>query len=126
MEWKEWLAKPFKLSPLPVSILVFLLYGGVFTAVFVTDQTPEVPKDLGGLDLQGAYDDLHRVSYNIFARWLLFLRRPRYLSVDSLWSSTSHILEIRNHSFFDVYERARRFVGQIMMVNSDFGRGKLS
>ena len=62
MTIKAWLAAPFKFFAIPVSVLVVLIYGTVFTSVLVTDQTPNIPKDLGGLDLNEAYKDLHVVS----------------------------------------------------------------
>lgn len=59
---KEWLKTPFQFAAMPVSVLAVLIYGSVFTAVSITDQTPAVPKDLGGLNLSQAYENLHIVS----------------------------------------------------------------
>lgn len=68
MEWRGRLKSPFRFSTISVSLLALLLYSAVFTAVFISDQTPGVPKDVGGLDLDGAFGDLHRVSSNIAMR----------------------------------------------------------
>ena len=57
-----WLSTPFKFRTVPVSVLVVVLYAVVFGSVLITDETPAIAKDLGGLNLNQAYDDLHRVS----------------------------------------------------------------
>ncbi|KAI0343578.1 hypothetical protein BDW22DRAFT_1356037 [Trametopsis cervina] len=62
MELKGWITAPFKFHPVPVSVLVFLLYAAVFTSVLVTDETPGVPKNQRGLDLCEAYNDLHAIT----------------------------------------------------------------
>ena len=62
MALRNWFSSPFKFSVVPVSVLLVVVYGVVFTAVSVTDGTPDVPDDQKGLDLQQAYEDLHRVS----------------------------------------------------------------
>ena len=62
MGLKLWLTAPFKFSPVPVSVLLVLIYAAVFTSVSVTDETPDLPKDFKGLDLDEAYEDLHIVS----------------------------------------------------------------
>ena len=63
MGLKHWLNAPFKFSPVPVSVLLVFIYAVVFTSVSVTDETPSVPKDLKGLSLDKAYEDLHIVSF---------------------------------------------------------------
>ncbi len=82
MELKSWLSAPFKFAPIPVSVLAVLLYGVVFASVLVTDQTPAVAKDLGGLNLNQAYDDLHRVSASR-------LHEPRFECLDLPCSTAS-------------------------------------
>lgn len=63
MSLKHWLTDPFKFSPVPVSVLLVLIYAVVFTSVSVTDETPSLPKDFKGLNLDKAYEDLHIVSH---------------------------------------------------------------
>ena len=58
----DWLVKLFGFHTFSVSLLTLLVYGAIFTAVLVTDQTPNVSKDWHGLDLDQAYLDLHKVS----------------------------------------------------------------
>ena len=60
-----WLANLFRFRVWPVSVVTLLVYGAIFTAVLVTDQTPSVPKDLHGLDLDQSYRDLHKVSFGV-------------------------------------------------------------
>ncbi|KAI0090888.1 hypothetical protein BDY19DRAFT_938120 [Irpex rosettiformis] len=62
MELKHWLAAPFKFTPIPVSALLVLIYAIVFTSVSVTDETPSLPKNFGGIDLDKAYEDLHIIT----------------------------------------------------------------
>ncbi|KAI0688998.1 hypothetical protein BC835DRAFT_1441523 [Cytidiella melzeri] len=62
MAIKHWLAAPFKFTPVPVSVLLVLLYAAVFTSVLVTDETPDVPENLKGLNLNEAYEDLHLIT----------------------------------------------------------------
>ena len=62
MTIKSWFTSPFRFAPSQVSALAVLLYGGIFTAVLVTDQTPAVPSKQRGLSLHRAYEDLHIVS----------------------------------------------------------------
>ena len=62
MNLKTWFTDPFRFTAIPVSVVATLLYAVVFASVLVTDQTPDVPKNRGGLDLDQAYDDLHVVS----------------------------------------------------------------
>ncbi|KAJ3536744.1 hypothetical protein NM688_g6793 [Phlebia brevispora] len=62
MELKEWLKQPFKFTAIPVSVFAVLLYGSVFIAALLADQTAKVSKNLGGLDLAQAFDDLHRIT----------------------------------------------------------------
>ena len=60
-----WLTKLPKFNVLPVTVATALVYAAVFTAVSVTDQTPSVPEDLSGLNLDQAYLDLHKVSIDV-------------------------------------------------------------
>ena len=62
MATKAWIAAPFKFAVIPVSVLAVFIYAVVFGAVFLTDQTPNIPKNQDGLDLHQAYRDLHIVS----------------------------------------------------------------
>lgn len=62
MDLKAWIALSFKFAAIPVSVLILIVYGAVFTAVLVTDQTPDIPNNKRGLSLQKAYEDLHVVS----------------------------------------------------------------
>lgn len=45
----------------PTTVLLIVVYATIFSAVFVTDELPDVPKDQGGLNLDEAYADLHQV-----------------------------------------------------------------
>ena len=58
----QWIAAPFKFTPIPVSVVVVLVYAIIFASVSVTDETPSVARNLGGLNLDKAYEDLHIVS----------------------------------------------------------------
>ena len=62
MTFTHWLVIPFKFSAINVSALLLVTYAVLFGAVLHTDQTPDVPQDQGGLNLQQAYEDLHIVS----------------------------------------------------------------
>ena len=61
MDLRVWLTRPFKFAAVPVSVLTLIVYGAVFVAVLLSDQTPDVPKNEQGLNLQKAYEDLHVV-----------------------------------------------------------------
>ena len=50
---------------LPTTAVLVVIYAAIFTAVLVTDELPEVPRDQGGLDLDQAYTDLQRVRGNV-------------------------------------------------------------
>ena len=51
---------------IPTTILLVLLYAGVFSTVLVTDELPNVPEDKAGLDFDGAWSDLHEVRLTPF------------------------------------------------------------
>lgn len=68
MALKDWVSKLLGFRATSVSIITLVLYGSVFTAVLVTDQTPGIPKNLLGLSLDEAYDDLHRVSHQCYSQ----------------------------------------------------------
>jgi hypothetical protein len=50
-------------TPGPVTLLAVIVYGAIFASVLVTDELPRVPKEKRwrGLNLTGAYGDLHVV-----------------------------------------------------------------
>lgn len=74
MELKSLVTAPFKFTAVPVSVLTLIIYGLLFTSVLVTDETPGIPVDLKGLNLNEAYNDLHRVSSGVL-RHTRLLRR---------------------------------------------------
>lgn len=60
---RERIAAVFAFSTLPVTILTIIVYAAVFVSVAVLDELPAVPsgnKQLG-LNIDTAYDDLHKV-----------------------------------------------------------------
>ncbi|EKM53681.1 uncharacterized protein PHACADRAFT_125584 [Phanerochaete carnosa HHB-10118-sp] len=62
MNFQAWLNRPFSFTAIPVSVFTLIVYGAVFAAVLVTDQTPDIPSNEGGLSLQKAYEDLHIIT----------------------------------------------------------------
>ncbi|OBZ69777.1 Vacuolar membrane protease [Grifola frondosa] len=58
------LANLVKFSPIPVTVLAIILYGLVFTFALFADELPDVPKDKDGLNLDRAYENLHKRLHN--------------------------------------------------------------
>lgn len=45
----------------PVSVLLFLIYSIIILSILFTDELPSIPSNLGDLDVNKAYADLHKV-----------------------------------------------------------------
>ncbi|KAJ7461532.1 putative zinc metalloprotease [Mycena latifolia] len=62
MQIVEGIAKVFAFRTLPTTILVVLVYGVLFGAVFLGNRLADVPENQNGLDLAQAYADLHHIA----------------------------------------------------------------
>lgn len=56
-----WYTAPLRFTAIPVSVLAVVVYAAIFISVLVNDQTPDIPKSQGGLDLDRAFHDLQTV-----------------------------------------------------------------
>ena len=64
---RERIAAAFSFSTLPVTFLTIAVYAAVFISVAVLDELPPVPSanEQLGLNIDRAYDDLHKVSFQL-------------------------------------------------------------
>ncbi|KAJ7161515.1 hypothetical protein C8R43DRAFT_337223 [Mycena crocata] len=62
MQIMETIAKVLAFRTLPTTVLVLVVYAGLFGAVLFGNQVAEVPKNQNGLDLAQAYADLHHIA----------------------------------------------------------------
>ncbi|GBE82458.1 Vacuolar membrane protease [Sparassis crispa] len=58
----SWLAAPFRFTPVPVTVLTVAVYAAIFALVLTADKVSKVPKKMRGLNLDQAYEDLHRIT----------------------------------------------------------------
>ncbi|KAI0796781.1 hypothetical protein C8Q75DRAFT_742209 [Abortiporus biennis] len=116
---------PFKFAPIPVVVLSVLVYLLVFGFVLVKDQTQGIPKNLRGLDLDRAYDDLHRITarphpYNSHAnehvhQYLL----SRLQSIESKYKHVRVSEDLKSNASFVSGTSAAYFEGTNILVRID-------
>ncbi|KAH8103501.1 hypothetical protein BXZ70DRAFT_926000 [Cristinia sonorae] len=56
------LIAPLRFTPSPVSWLVVIIYATIFISVLVNDQTPDIPKSEGGLNITNGFHDLQTIT----------------------------------------------------------------
>ncbi|EMD33040.1 hypothetical protein CERSUDRAFT_118442 [Gelatoporia subvermispora B] len=124
--WAARAAAPLRFAPIPVTILTLLVYAAVFVSLLVTDELPSIPQDTRALDLNGAYNDLRKITaaprpYISHANDEVYSYLvSRIKPIASQYDYVHLVIDLRtNASFFNTRGHGTYFEGSNVFVKID-------